>query len=217
MLMHAVPPQPPSMMGRMTSLHETRLDQVLLRLKATGARRVLDLGCGAGHLLHRLAREPQFEEIVGLERSGDALLEARALLSEHLEGGRRGLRLVCGSYAEAHAAFRNYDAAAMVETIEHVRPEELSAVERAVFGSMRPRALYLTTPNREYNPLFGLAPGERRESDHQFEWDRARFRRWTVGVAQRNGYRVILGGLGDSHPELGHPTQTAFFERLDPG
>ncbi|MCA1804531.1 MAG: class I SAM-dependent methyltransferase [Xanthomonadaceae bacterium] len=209
--------QAPSMMERMTSLHEARLDQVLYRLKATGARRVLDLGCGAGHLLHRLAREPQFEEIVGLERCGDALLEARALLSDHLASGRPGLRLVCGSYAETHEAFRDYDAAAMVETIEHVRPEELSAVERAVFGGMRPRVLFLTTPNREYNPLFGLAPGERREPDHQFEWDRARFRRWTVGVAQRNGYRVTLGGLGESHPELGHPTQTAFFERLDPG
>jgi hypothetical protein len=128
------------------------------------------------------------------------LLEARALLSEHLEGGRSGLRLVCGSYAEAHEAFRDYDAAAMVETIEHVRPEELSAVERAVFGSMRPRVLYLTTPNREYNPLFGLSPGERREPDHQFEWDRARFRRWTVGVAGRNGYRVTLGGLANAIP-----------------
>jgi small RNA 2'-O-methyltransferase len=216
MLMQPESLQAPSMMGRMTPLHEARLDHVLHRLKATGARRVLDLGCGAGHLLQRLAGEPQFVEIVGLERSGDALCQARALLSDHLAGGRPGLRLVCGSYAETHEAFREYDAAAMVETIEHVHPEGLSSVERAVFGGMRPRVLYLTTPNREYNPLFGLAPGERREQDHQFEWDRARFRRWTVGVARRNGYRVTLGGLGEGHPELGYPTQTAFFERLDP-
>lgn len=214
--MYADLSRPASMMERITGLHEQRLDHVVQRLKATGARRVLDLGCGAGHLLQRLAREPQFDEIVGLERSGAALREARALLSAQLAEGQTRLRLVCGSYAEGHLAFSEYDAAAMVETIEHVRPEQLSTVERSVFGGMRPRFLYLTTPNREYNPLFGLAPGERRVPGHRFEWDRARFRRWAVGVAGRNGYRVTLGGLGEGHPELGFPTQTALFERLDP-
>jgi methylase of polypeptide subunit release factors len=49
-------------------------------LRDCGARSVLDLGCGPGELLLRLAREPQFERIVGVDISPDALQEARRLL-----------------------------------------------------------------------------------------------------------------------------------------
>lgn len=206
-----------SMMTEMTSLHEARLDHVLQRIKGTGARRVLDLGCGSGHLLYRLAGDEQFVDIVGLEASGQSLLQARKMLADYLgdsSTGTRKLRLINGSYAEPQPSLTGYDAAAMVETIEHVRPETLSNVELAVFGQLCPRVLYMTTPNREYNPVFGLAPGEFREEDHKFEWDRAKFQRWALGVAKRNGYRVTFGGIGDYRVECGHPTQTAFFERL---
>jgi hypothetical protein len=73
----------------------------------------------------------------------------------------------------------------------------------------------MTTPNREYNPLFDLAPGEFREEDHKFEWDRIKFQRWARGVAERNGYQVRFGGIGEFVTDLGHPTQTAFFTRAD--
>lgn len=200
-----------SMMTQMTSLHELRLDHVFQKIKSTDARRVLDLGCGSGSLLYRLCGEVQFEEIVGLEESGQSLLQARSMLANHLEQGAR-LRLLRGSYAERQPALTGFDCAAMVETIEHVNPAALSKVELAVFAGMRPSSLFMTTPNREYNPLLDLAPGEFREPDHKFEWDRFKFQQWARGVAGRNGYRVSFGGIGEYHAELGQPTQTAFFE-----
>lgn len=203
------------MMTQMTSLHEERLDFVLRTLKSTGARRVLDLGCGSGSLLYRMLADEQFESITGLEDSGVSLQQARSVLAEYLREESPRIRLVRGSYAESNPALAGYDAAAMVETIEHVRPEQLSRVERAVFGEYRPRYLFMTTPNREYNPLFDLAPGEFREEDHKFEWDRPKFQRWARGVAERNGYEVRFGGIGDYVPEVGHPTQTALFTRQD--
>lgn len=121
-------------------------------LKSTGARRVLDLGCGSGSLLYRMLADPQFESITGLEDSGVSLQQARAVLAEYLCEETPRIRLVRGSYAESNPALTGYDAAAMVETIEHVRPEQLSRVERAVFGEYRPGYLFMTTPNREYNP-----------------------------------------------------------------
>lgn len=193
------------------SLHQARLDYVHQRMKRAGARRVLDLGCGSGSLLARLVDDPQFEEIIGLERSGESLIEARDTLAAWQRGSRPRLRFVCGSYLENHAALADYDAAAMVETIEHIRPERLSRLEQVVFGSMRPGLVCVTTPNREYNPLFNLGPGQYREPGHEFEWDRCRFRRWASGVARRNGYRVTFDGVGAWHPELGHPTQSATF------
>ncbi|MFO8024557.1 methyltransferase domain-containing protein [Thiohalophilus sp.] len=206
---------PASMMAGMTPLHETRLDQVLRRLKGSGARRVLDLGCGAGHLLYRLARERQFEAIVGLESCTHSLLLARNLLSGYLDDASQRLSLISSSYTEAQPSLCGYDAAAMVETIEHLKPGALSAAEQVVFGQMRPRVVYVTTPNREYNSLYGLSPGQLREADHEFEWDRDRFCLWSQGIARRNGYRVMMGGIGDHDPEFGQPTQTAFFIRQE--
>lgn len=198
-------------MTQMTSLHEARLDRVCALLRETGARRVLDLGCGSGSLLYRLLAEPQFEQVVGVEQSGLSLAECRRMLAPHLSGERPRLTLINASYADKNRALIGFEAAAMVETIEHVYPRDLSKVELAVFGQYRPAQLLMTTPNYEYNPLFDLAPGEFREEDHKFEWTRAKFQQWARGVAKRNDYRVRFGGIGDMHPDFGQPTQTALF------
>src|SRR5215207_7542754 len=52
---------------RRLSLNEQRLNAVAEALKATGAARVADLGCGEGNLLRKLVREPQFREILGMD------------------------------------------------------------------------------------------------------------------------------------------------------
>lgn len=205
----------PATMTQMTSLHEERLDSVATTLLTTGASSVLDLGCGSGSLLYRLASHPQLRQIVGLEQSGVSLRQARLTLQRWIDETPGRIQLLNGSYADRHPELCGYQAAAMVETIEHVNPGQLSRVELAVFGQMRPNFLFMTTPNREYNPLFDLDPGEFREEDHKFEWDRVKFRQWASGVAARNGYIVTFGGIGDPHPDLGHPSQTATFERID--
>jgi len=194
-------------------LHQERLRRVVSLVRPSGARQVLDLGCGSGGLLQYLLRDPQFERVVGLELSGELLAQAKLRL-EDLPAARAGrLELICGSYADAHPALVDFEAAAMVETIEHVPPEALSRVERAVFAGLRPRLLVMTTPNHEYNPLFDMPPGEFRDPDHKFEWDRARFRDWALGVGRRNGYRVRFSGVGEMDAHLGQPTQVALFTR----
>lgn len=196
-------------------LHQKRWQQVAALLRGSGARRVLDLGCGSGGLLQYLVREPQFEQVVGLELSGELLAQAKMRFETLSADIRARLELVCGSYVEPPGHLADFDAAAMVETIEHVPPASLSRVERAIFTGLRPRLLILTTPNREFNPLYGLAPGEFRDPDHRFEWTRDRFRDWAGGVAHRNGYRVRVSGIGEWHSDLGQPTQLARFERHD--
>lgn len=199
---------------RTSDLHEERLDHSAAVLGSLGARRLIDLGCGLGALIYRLLQQPRLTEIVGLERSALNLSSARAMLSEHLHGDQPRLRLICGSFTERHEALTGFDAAAMIETIEHVPRKALSAVEATVFGYYRPRTLYMTTPNQEYNVLLGLAPGELRDPDHTFEWSRSKFRAWASGVARRHGYAVRFGGIGEDDPELGPPTQTALFSLL---
>ncbi|MGM0570838.1 methyltransferase domain-containing protein [Marinobacter sp.] len=195
-----------------SSLHEERLDRVATLIRGSGARSVLDLGCGSGSLLRRLIREPVYTNMTGLEQSGLSLRQARAMLAEVAAGESR-VTLLQGSYMDPGLNLTGFDAAAMVETIEHVNPGRLSEVQRAVFEHFRPGWLILTTPNAEYNPLYGLRPGALRDPDHRFEWNRDKFRKWCTTTARQCGYQVRFSGIGEEDREFGPPTQVAIFSR----
>jgi 3' terminal RNA ribose 2'-O-methyltransferase Hen1 len=197
----------------MQDFHGLRLDTVLQELLRCGARSVLDLGCGGGELLLRLAREAQFCRIVGMDISADVLRAARELLQAEPGALAQRVELVEASFAEPDARFGGFDAAALVETIEHIDAHRLSSVERAVFGTFRPATVVITTPNSEYNPIHGAPAGSFRHPDHRFEWPRAKFRDWARGVAGRNGYRAAFGDIGEPDPDLGSPTQMAVLSR----
>jgi small RNA 2'-O-methyltransferase len=195
-------------------LHEQRLEAVTRELLDSGARSVLDLGCGGGALLLRLAREAQFDRIVGMDISAQALGEARILLQAAAGAGAGRVELVEASIAVPDARFAGFGAAALVETIEHIDAHRLAAVERTVFGSYRPGTVVITTPNSEYNPIHGTPAGSFRHPDHRFEWPRAKFRAWARGVAARNGYRIVdFGDIGEPDLDLGGSTQMAVFSR----
>lgn len=193
------------------ALHDERLDTVVRYLIASGATSVLDLGCGPGQLLLRLAVQPQFDRILGLDIDQRALAEARLALGLSAPYSRGRVQIRYGSFQETDPALTGFDAAALVETIEHVDPRHLSRVEDAVFGGMRPRTVLITTPNQEYNRLHGMAPGERRHPGHRFEWSREKFRRWARGIATRRGYQVALVDVGPFDDQHGSSTQMAHF------
>lgn len=196
-----------------TSLHAERLDTVVQALLACGAESVLDLGCGPGDLLVLLAREQQFKRIVGMDTSLEALSTARHRLILEPGADAGGPGLCQASFTTFVEEFVGFDAAVLVETIEHVAPHRLSAVEQAVFAGYRPKTVLVTTPNREYNVLHGMPEGAMRHRDHRFEWSRSKFRTWSAGVARRNGYRVVFADIGAVDPLLGGSTQLATFSR----
>jgi hypothetical protein len=100
----------------------------------------------------------------------------------------------------------------LMEVIEHVDPERLDALERAVFGYAAPGTVIVTTPNAEYNVRFETLPaGVMRHRDHRFEWTRAQLRSWAERVASGHGYAVSYLPVGDEDPEVGPPTQMAVF------
>lgn len=197
------------------ALHEERLDTVVRELLDSGARSVLDLGCGPGELLLRLVEQPQFTHIVGIDIDVHVLAEARLVLGLGLglapPGPADRVQVRYGSFEAAEREFKGFDAAALVETIEHIDPRRLSRVEHAVFGSMRPATVLVSTPNQEYNIVHGMAPGRLRHPGHRFEWDRAKFQQWAQGVAARNGYKVSFIAIGPFDPLRGSPTQMARF------
>lgn len=201
---------------RRVPLNEQRLNAVIAVLKGAGVRRVLDLGCGEGRLLQRLLDDPTFAEIVGLDVSFRALEMAqdRLKLERLPERKRARITLLQGSLVYRDQRLAGYDAAAVVEVIEHFDPSRLPAFERTLFACARPQAVVLTTPNAEYNPRYGdLQAGSLRHKDHRFEWTRAQFQAWAGDVAERNGYGVRFLPVGAEDPALGAPTQMAVFTR----
>jgi 3' terminal RNA ribose 2'-O-methyltransferase Hen1 len=129
------------------------------------------------------------------------------------ERQRERIRLIHGSLTYRDDRLQNFDAAAMVEVIEHLDPARLAAFERVVFEHARPATVVLTTPNREYNVVWETLPaGELRHGDHRFEWTREEFRVWATGIARRFGYSVRFLPVGPDDAEVGPPSQMSVFE-----
>ena len=185
-------------------------------LQGRRRKRVLDLGCSYGNLLRRLLEDKQFEQIVGLDVSHRALeIAAERLHLDRLpERQRQRIQLLQGSLIYRDERLDGFDAAAVVEVIEHLDPPRLAAFERVLFEFARPATVVVTTPNVEYNVRFETLPaGQFRHKDHRFEWTRAA----VPGVGRRrsrsgSGTRVRFLPVGPDDPEVGPPTQMAVFD-----
>lgn len=201
---------------RRISLHEQRLGTVVAVLKAAGVRRVIDLGCGEGKLLRALLPDRQFEAITGMDVSWRVLeiATARLELDRLAPAQRERVQLIHGSLMYRDARLAGYDAATVIEVVEHLDPPRLAAFERVVFEHARPALVAVTTPNAEYNVRWPSLPAGRfRHRDHRFEWTRAGFQAWARGVAVRFGYQVRFLPIGDNDAEVGPPTQLGVFTR----
>lgn len=196
------------------SLAEQRIGAVIAALRSSEARRVLDLGCGEGRLLRELLKDKAFTEITGMDVSHRALeVASQRLRLENLPTMQKErIRLLHGSLTYRDKRLAGYDAATVVEVIEHQDPPRLAAFERVLFEFARPRTVVVTTPNVEYNVKFETLPtGKMRHSDHRFEWTRAEFQSWASRVAERFAYSVRFLPIGPEDAVVGSPTQMGIF------
>jgi 3' terminal RNA ribose 2'-O-methyltransferase Hen1 len=193
-----------------------RREAILAILRGRGAQRVGDFGCGSGVLTRALLGEQQIERVVAVDVSVRALqLAARDLRLDRMpDRQRERLQIFQSALTYRDDRLAGLDAAVLMEVIEHVDPERLPALERAVLGFAAPATVLVTTPNAEYNPQFATLPeGAMRHRDHRFEWTRAQFRSWAEDAADTYGYQVSFRPVGPEHPDAGPPTQLAVFTR----
>jgi 3' terminal RNA ribose 2'-O-methyltransferase Hen1 len=198
------------------TLHTERISTVAETLKTLGARRILDLGCGEGKLLRRLAKDRFFHELVGMDVSYRSLEIAKARLQlERLpERQRDRIKLMQGSLLYRDQRLSGFDAAAVVEVIEHLDASRLASFERVLFEFAAPAVAVITTPNREYNAKFPTLPeGKLRHGDHRFEWTRSEFETWARRVAAAYNYQVRFEPIGPLDEKVGAPSQMAVFTR----
>jgi len=211
-------PSAPDEPGRPVPLAEQRRGAVLAVLRAAGAQRVGDVGCGEGALTAALLADPAFTQIIATDVSSRALAvaERRLRLDRMPDRQRERLQLLLSSLTYRDDRLAGLDALVLMEVIEHVDPPRLAALERTTFTDAAPRLVVVTTPNVEHNVRFEfLEAGAMRHRDHRFEWTRAEFAAWALRVAEQHGYSVRFLPVGDDDPEVGPPTQMAVFTRLD--
>jgi 3' terminal RNA ribose 2'-O-methyltransferase Hen1 len=208
--------EPDKKRERAVSLHTQRLDATMAVLQQCGAKKVLDLGCGEGRLLKLLLKNRQFEHILGMDVSYRTLeIAQRRLHLERLPAlQKERIALIHGALTYRDKRLEGYDAAAVVEVIEHLDQPRLVAFERALFEFAHPTTVVITTPNAEYNVKFEtLAAGKFRHYDHRFEWSRQQFAAWATRVAERFGYSVRFLPIGSEDVEVGAPSQMGIFSR----
>ena len=196
------------------SLNKQRLNAVVTTLKNNYARRVIDLGCGQGNLLKMLLKDSFFEKVTGVDVSYHCL----EVTQERLDRLRlprnqwERLQLIQGALTYQDKRFKGYDAAAVIEVIEHLDLYRLNSFERVLFEFTKPQTVVVTTPNIEYNVKFETLPaGKLRHRDHRFEWTRQEFQNWANTVAEKFNYKVEYQSIGEEDTEVGSPTQMAIF------
>ena len=196
-------------------LNEHRIQAVIAILLQRGAKTVVDLGCGEGKLVRALLDEKQIERITGFEVSFRTLERLSRRLKEHLVPKQlERIQLLHGSLTYRDTRLESHDAAVVMEVIEHLDADRLSAFERVLFKHAHPATVLITTPNAEYNVKFErLHAGEFRHHDHRFEWTRSQFESWANEAALRFGYAVSFTPIGPVDTALGPPTQMAVFTR----
>jgi len=197
-------------------LNQLRLEAVTQAVTASGASHVIDLGCGEGRLLRELLKHKQFQEIAGMDVSHRSLEVAneRLHLDTMLPKQKERIRLFQGSLMYKDKRLAGFEAATVVEVIEHLDPPRLAAFEKVVFEHAKPNKIIITTPNVEFNVRFETLPaGQFRHKDHRFEWTREQFQSWAEGLAQRYGYAVAFSPVGKEDAEVGAPTQMGVFTK----
>jgi 3' terminal RNA ribose 2'-O-methyltransferase Hen1 len=188
-------------------------------LKAAGAKSILDMGCGEGNLLRLLVKEKSFTAIAGTDVSAAALNRAadRLKLDSFGEEQKKRVTLFQSSLCYRDKRFKNYDAAAIVEVIEHLDESRVPALEEVVFADAAPDLVVVTTPNAGYNVHYpGLTEDSFRHGDHRFEWNRDQFRAWAGSAASRFAYSVRYEDIGEQDDEKRTPTQMAVFRKNAP-
>ena len=145
---------------RLSLLNEWMNQASLAELALAGGERILDLGCGLGQFTRAMARVVGHDgRVVGIERSGEQLAEARLQarrageepLVEFREGDAFALPLgeaEWGSFDVAHARF----------LLEHVR--DPTAVVRTMLRAVRPGGrIVLADDDHDVMRLWPEPPG----------------------------------------------------------
>ena len=147
-------------------LYLQRYHYVINLLKEYKCATYMDVGCAECNLLRyaKNSNELNLNLIIGVDLDTDLLKESKekfVLLYDlvHAREHPLDLYLINGDISRPPRYFldkvENVDCISLVEVIEHMYPDTLKRTLSTIFGQIKPRMVVMTTPNSEFNVVFG--------------------------------------------------------------
>lgn len=148
--------------------------------------RVLDYGCGAGHLLEQMAKQPGIH-LYGLDFSADSIEAAK-----NRTAGCTGLMELVLAY-ELPTKFKDeqFDTITLIETIEHLQDKMLHETMHELFRILKPGGkILITTPfNEDLEQNLNFCPFCKSEFHHMQHMQSFTIESLSA-LALRYGFRV---------------------------
>lgn len=123
------------------------IELVAALVAASGASRILDLGCGDGRLVNELSGRFPDRRFVGLDYSSRAIAIA-ALYREHTNA-----EFLNHGIDESGLAKGTFDLVTLIEVLEHIPDAELEGFVRAAVDMVRAGGILLVTVPHVNKPL----------------------------------------------------------------
>ena len=163
----------------------------------SGQEKILDLGCGWGAMLKFLRDSGYQGELFGLTLAKEQLVYAKQELNLDV----KLKNFVTDSFDD-----RNYDRIFSIGALEHVRPQELSALYHKIYDALTPGGLAVHqffSFNKEPYPVSAIAlqiffPGSMLVLHHEH-----------LKAANRAGFKIAHDSLDDYKPTI-----RTWYERL---
>ena len=67
----------------------------------------------------------------------------------------------------------------------------------SLFCRLQPKCVIFTTVNKAFNPIYNMHEDQVRSAEHLWEMTHHEFRKWSQELAEKWGYDVQVGGVGD--------------------
>ncbi len=149
------------------ALYEERNLSIYNALIENNVSSILELGCGTGRLLEKLAKSEKFSKLMGIDNSAKRILKARNVTKGY------SVQFLQQSFLEIKDLYEMvaYDAIVASEVIEHLCSEDLEKFISLIFRIICPNIVIFTTPNKTYNCNYANLHNGLRHSSHVFEYD----------------------------------------------
>ncbi len=197
-------------------LNDLRYEKIIETVNNIEPREsIVDFGSGEGKLSVRLGFVKGVKEILAVEPSESATLQAlnRFHKSEYNEGFVMPTP-VWGSLFYYDERLKDKNIMILCEVIEHIDEFRLPTIMDTILNEYQPNVLIITTPNKEYNSVYDMEE-HFRHHDHRFEWTREEFHNWCLNRNDQYPYELIFDGIGEEHEQYGCPTQMCLFVRKE--
>lgn len=189
-----------------TDYEPYRMNTILRRLQERGAKKVLDVGCGAGGPAMFLAEHGI--NVVGLDINEPTVKYANKLARKAKTKGKA--RFICGSY-DTHGPedLGKFDAVLMLELLEHIHPTQVPFYLSSAEDFLKPGgAVFATTPGMAIGDIPGI--WDEFPRDHVQEFSRQDLERLILtGASRRVKKPINLYRIYD--PEVSVPGFASWF------